>query len=86
MTQAEHEGWLCGSCGSDFIRYEHIDGKDCDETCSDPCLIRTCNEEDCIGEAVFGKVQVVVEVSNGEGKVIKAPDGILVHFCYVDGE
>ena len=48
----EHEGWVCSECGSDWIRWEHLDGKDCEVDCNDPCTLRMCNEEDCIGEAV----------------------------------
>ena len=84
MSQSEHSGWLCKDCGSDFIRYEHLDGKDCDDNCSDPCLIRICNEEYCSGEAVFGKSQVVIEVSDGNAQVTKCPDGVLVHLVYID--
>lgn len=80
----EHEGWLCNLCGSDFIRYEHLDGKDCDKSCSDPCLIRICNEEYCTGEAVFGKVQVIVEIADGVAIVSKCPDNTLVYFVYND--
>ena len=86
MAQSEHAGWLCGDCGSDFIRYEHIDGKDCEDTCEDPCLIRICNEENCIGEAVFGKSQVIIEISKGDARVVKSPDGVLVHILYKDEE
>lgn len=78
----EHEGWLCSECGSDWIRYEHVDGKDCDENCSDPCLARICNEESCIGEAVFGKVQVVIEMKHGNPVVSKCPDNVLIYFIY----
>ena len=49
----EHAGWKCESCDSSWIRYEHIDAKDCDEmSCEDPCNIRCCNEEECAGVAI----------------------------------
>lgn len=48
----EHAGWKCEGCGSSWVRYEHIDSKDCDEmSCEDPCTMRCCNEEDCAGIA-----------------------------------
>ena len=50
---SEHEGYVCNSCGSDWVRYEHIDGKDCGDDCATPCLIRCCNEEDCSGGAIL---------------------------------
>jgi hypothetical protein len=49
---SEHEGYKCAVCGSSWIRYEHIDGKDCDDNCANPCLMRCCNEEDCVGEGI----------------------------------
>lgn len=53
VLQSEHDGWICESCGSEWIRYEHLDEKDCDETsCESPCLVRCCNEEECAGGAV----------------------------------
>lgn len=48
----EHDGWVCDTCNSTWIRFEHLDGKDCDESCESPCLLRCCNEEDCAGEAI----------------------------------
>jgi hypothetical protein len=48
----EHNGYACATCGSQWVRWEHLDQKDCDDTCQEPCLIRCCNEEDCVGEAV----------------------------------
>jgi hypothetical protein len=48
----EHEGYLCVECGSSWIRWEHIDGKDCTEECQEPCVMRCCNEENCAGEAI----------------------------------
>lgn len=46
------EGYKCEVCGSTWIRYEHLDKQDCDKSCSDPCLVLCCNEEDCgAGEA-----------------------------------
>jgi len=54
VLQEEHDGWKCESCGSDWIRYEHLDYKDCDEfNCEDPCLERCCNEENCAGVAIY---------------------------------
>jgi hypothetical protein len=40
-------------CGSEWVRYEHLDGKDCEEDCEDPCNIRCCNEEECAGAAIY---------------------------------
>ena len=54
----EHNNYVCATCGSQWIRWEHLDGKDCDDNCQEPCLIRCCNEYDCVGEAV--KVEVLV--------------------------
>jgi len=48
----EHAGWTCESCGSSWIRYEHLDTKDCEESCQDPCTMRCCNEEECAGMAI----------------------------------
>lgn len=48
---SEHENFNCEVCGSDWIRWEHLDGKDCDN-CEQPCTKRICNEEDCTGEAI----------------------------------
>jgi hypothetical protein len=48
---SEHEGFKCSICGSNWIRWEHLDGKDCDN-CEQPCTKRICNEEDCTGEAI----------------------------------
>jgi hypothetical protein len=50
---SEHDGYTCEQCGSDWIRYEHLDAKDCDEDCEDPCSVRCCNEEDCAGAAIY---------------------------------
>lgn len=50
---SEHYGYQCEMCGSDWVRYEHIDGKDCEYDCEDPCLIRCCNEEECAGAAIY---------------------------------
>jgi hypothetical protein len=50
---SEHKDYMCVDCASTWVRYEHIDGKDCDNTCDNPCLIRMCNEEDCIGNAIM---------------------------------
>ena len=49
--EGEHAGYRCTMCGSEWIRYEHLDDKDCTEECDDPCSIRCCNEEDCGGGA-----------------------------------
>ena len=46
---SEHDGYTCEQCGSDWIRYEHLDAKDCEPECEDPCNVRCCNEEDCAG-------------------------------------
>ena len=43
----EHAGYRCVRCGSEWIRYEHLDAKDCTDECDDPCAIRCCNEEGC---------------------------------------
>ena len=48
---SEHNGYRCVACGSTWIRFEHLDGKDCESECESPCLVRCCNEEYCIGEA-----------------------------------
>jgi hypothetical protein len=45
----EHDGYTCEQCGSDWIRYEHLDAKDCTPECEDPCNVRCCNEEQCAG-------------------------------------
>jgi hypothetical protein len=45
----EHAGWTCITCGSSWVRYEHLRTNDCDESCEDPCTIRCCNEEECGG-------------------------------------
>jgi hypothetical protein len=50
---SEHDGYTCEQCGSEWIRYEHLDSKDCEESCEDPCLIRCCNEEECAGAAIY---------------------------------
>jgi hypothetical protein len=50
---SEHYGYSCEMCGSEWVRYEHLDGKDCEEDCEDPCLIRCCNEEECGGAAIY---------------------------------
>jgi hypothetical protein len=51
---SEHYGYTCEQCGSDWIRYEHLDYKDCDQlNCEDPCKERCCNEEGCIGDAIY---------------------------------
>jgi len=50
---SEHYGYECEMCGSEWVRYEHLDGKDCEEDCEDPCLIRCCNEEECAGAAIY---------------------------------
>lgn len=55
---SEHKGYTCLTCGSDWVRWEHLDDKDCDDNCSEPCLLRCCNEEYCSGQAVKRKVLV----------------------------
>jgi hypothetical protein len=52
-ADGEHSEYRCGACGSDWIRYEHLDQADCEAKCQNPCTIRCCNEEDCVGEAVL---------------------------------
>ena len=49
----EHEDYQCTFCKSRWIRWEHIDKKDCDQICDDPCLLRCCNEEDCTAGDVW---------------------------------
>ncbi len=50
---SEHDNYQCLICASTWVRYEHEDYKDCTDDCDDPCIMRCCNEEDCIGEAVW---------------------------------
>jgi hypothetical protein len=51
---SEHYGYQCEMCGSDWIRYEHLDYKECDQlNCEDPCKERCCNEEGCAGVAIY---------------------------------
>lgn len=53
MELNEHKDYICGDCGSTFIRYDHLDGKDCDGACDNPCLLRMCNEDYCLGIAIL---------------------------------
>ena len=55
MELNEHKDYICGDCGSTFIRYDHLDGKDCDDACGNPCLLRMCNEDYCLGIAILRK-------------------------------
>jgi hypothetical protein len=53
MELYEHKDYICGDCGSTFIRYDHLDDKDCDDACDNPCLLRMCNEDYCLGIAIL---------------------------------
>ena len=81
----EHEGWVCDTCDSTWIRYEHLDGKDCDENCDTPCVLRCCNEEDCGGGASNTNVECT-RCGTGveETSLMRLGDALICEICWDD--